>query len=86
MTALALQSVDLFAGAGGWSHGWRMATGAEPMLAVNHCAHAVRLHELNHPSTQHFLEGPKSDQIARIGNSVVPQVAAALVRANTGVA
>lgn len=56
MTALALQSVDLFAGAGGWSHGWRMATGAEPMLAVNHCAHAVRLHELNHPSTQHFLE------------------------------
>lgn len=28
------------------------------------------------------LEGTKSQQIARVGNSVVPQVAAALVRAN----
>jgi site-specific DNA-cytosine methylase len=36
--------VDLFAGAGGWSHGWRTATGTEPMLGVNHCAHAVHLH------------------------------------------
>lgn len=51
-----MNAVDLFAGAGGWSHGWREATGCEPVVAVNHCAHAVRLHTLNHPSTRHFLE------------------------------
>ena len=48
-----MNAVDLFAGAGGWSHGWRCATGSEPMLAVNHCDHAIRLHKLNHPGTQH---------------------------------
>jgi DNA (cytosine-5)-methyltransferase 1 len=51
-----LNAVDLFAGAGGWSHGWREATGVEPLVAVNHCAHAVHLHRLNHPTTEHFLE------------------------------
>jgi len=49
-----LNAVDLFAGAGGWSHGWRMATGTEPLLAVNHCAHAIHLHTLNHPGTEHL--------------------------------
>jgi DNA (cytosine-5)-methyltransferase 1 len=48
-----LNAVDLFAGAGGWSHGWRLATGCEPMLAVNHCDHAIRLHTLNHPGCEH---------------------------------
>lgn len=48
-----MNAVDLFAGAGGWSHGWRMATGCEPMLAVNHCDHAIHLHRLNHPGTEH---------------------------------
>lgn len=51
-----MNAVDLFAGAGGWSHGWRLATGREPLLAVNHCPHAVQLHRLNHPATEHFLE------------------------------
>lgn len=51
-----MNAVDLFAGAGGWSHGWRMATGREPLVAVNHCAHAIHLHTLNHPETEHFLE------------------------------
>jgi len=51
-----MNAVDLFAGAGGWSHGWRIATGSEPLLAVNHCPHAVQLHSLNHPGTEHFLE------------------------------
>lgn len=51
-----MNAVDLFAGAGGWSHGWRVATGREPLLAVNHCAHAVHLHRLNHPATEHYLE------------------------------
>ena len=49
-----MNAVDLFAGAGGWSHGWRMATGTEPLLAVNHCAHAIHLHTLNHPGTEHL--------------------------------
>lgn len=51
-----MNAVDLFAGAGGWSLGWEDATGNSPVVAVNHCAHAVHLHTLNHPSTQHFLE------------------------------
>lgn len=51
-----MNAVDLFAGAGGWSHGWRLATGREPLLAVDHCPHAVHLHRLNHPATEHFLE------------------------------
>lgn len=51
-----MNSVDLFAGAGGWSHGWREATGHEPLVAVNHDPHAVHLHKLNHPGTEHFLE------------------------------
>lgn len=51
-----MNAVDLFAGAGGWSHGWRLATGSEPLLAVNHCPHAIHLHRLNHPETEHFLE------------------------------
>lgn len=51
-----MNAVDLFAGAGGWSHGWREATDCEPMVAVNHDPHAIELHTLNHPATQHFLE------------------------------
>jgi len=51
-----LNLVDLFAGAGGWSHGWRLATGHEPLVAVNHCAHAIHLHRLNHPGTEHWPE------------------------------
>jgi DNA (cytosine-5)-methyltransferase 1 len=49
-----VNAVDLFAGAGGWSHGWRMATGCEPIVAVNHCDHAIHLHRLNHPGTEHW--------------------------------
>lgn len=51
-----MNAVDLFAGAGGWSHGWREATDCEPMIAVNHDPHAVHLHRLNHPGTEHWLE------------------------------
>ena len=51
---MSLACVDLFAGAGGWSHGWRMATGREPLVAVNHCDHAIHLHRLNHPGTEHW--------------------------------
>ena len=51
-----MNAVDLFAGAGGWSLGFEQASGCSPLVAVNHCEHAVHLHTLNHPSTQHFLE------------------------------
>lgn len=50
----APQAVDLFAGAGGWSTGWRSATGHEPMVAVNHDPQAIYLHSLNHPKTEHY--------------------------------
>lgn len=53
---MSLSCVDIFAGCGGWSHGWRMATGVEPLVAVNHCAHAIHLHTLNHPHTEHHHE------------------------------
>lgn len=55
-----MRAVDLFAGAGGWSLGWQQATGVSPVAAVNHCAHAVRLHALNHPDTRHFCESVQS--------------------------
>lgn len=51
-----MNAVDLFSGAGGWSQGWADATGCQPIVAVNHDAHAVHLHRLNHPATDHFLE------------------------------
>lgn len=51
-----MNAVDLFAGAGGWSLGFEQSAGCSPIVAVNHCAHAVHLHRLNHPGTQHFLE------------------------------
>lgn len=53
---MTLHAVDLFAGAGGWSLGWQMASGSSPIVAVNHCAHAVRLHTINHPDTEHYCE------------------------------
>ena len=51
-----LVSVDLFAGGGGASLGIQLATGRSPIVAVNHCAHAIELHQLNHPDTLHFQE------------------------------
>lgn len=48
--------VDLFAGGGGFSEGFQRATGVPPMVAVNHDADAIRMHEENHPETQHYQE------------------------------
>ena len=45
--------VDLFAGGGGASEGFRMAFGRGPDVAVNHCHHAIQMHALNHPETHH---------------------------------
>ncbi len=48
--------IDLFAGGGGASEGMRRATGFHPVVAVNHCDDAIRMHAANHPETMHFRE------------------------------
>jgi DNA (cytosine-5)-methyltransferase 1 len=47
--------VDCFAGAGGASLGIEKALGRAVDAAVNHSALMVRLHELNHPDTRHYV-------------------------------
>lgn len=46
--------IDLFAGGGGASHGIRAALGVSPVVAINHCSHAIAMHTLNHPETEHY--------------------------------
>lgn len=48
-----IRFVDLFAGGGGASEGIRSA-GAKVVLAANHCEHAIRMHEENHPDAIHL--------------------------------
>jgi len=50
-----VKCVDLFAGAGGFSTGARMA-GAEVVWAANHWPAAVEAHRLNHPETLHACQ------------------------------
>lgn len=47
-------SVDLFAGGGGASCGYEIATGRNVDVAVNHDRDAVAMHEANHPQTRHL--------------------------------
>jgi DNA (cytosine-5)-methyltransferase 1 len=47
--------VDLFAGGGGMSTAMREAFGREPDIAINHNEHAISIHRVNHPKTQHFI-------------------------------
>lgn len=62
-------AIDLFAGAGGFSTGAKMA-GVDVVWAANHWPDAVRIHAANHPTTQHacqdlqqadFREAPAHD-------------------------
>ncbi|MCQ9618341.1 DNA cytosine methyltransferase [Paenalcaligenes niemegkensis] len=46
--------VDLFAGGGGWSTAFEMATGQHPHIAINHDADAISMHVANHPQTKHY--------------------------------
>lgn len=46
--------LDYFAGAGGASCGIEQALGRAPDVAINHCPHAVEVHKLNHPATDHY--------------------------------
>lgn len=48
--------VDMFAGGGGASEGYFMATGRHPDIAVNHDPIAIAMHKLNHPGTRHYEE------------------------------
>lgn len=50
-----LKCVDLFAGAGGFSEGAKLA-GAEVVWAANHWPLAVKYHAANHPATQHVCQ------------------------------
>jgi DNA (cytosine-5)-methyltransferase 1 len=61
--------IDLFAGAGGFSHGARLA-GLQVLWAANHWPTAVQWHSANHPHTGHacqdlqqfnFTEAPAHD-------------------------
>jgi DNA (cytosine-5)-methyltransferase 1 len=47
---------DNFAGGGGASLGYWLATGRHPEGAVNHCRAAIKIHTTNHPHTEHWIE------------------------------
>lgn len=49
-------TVDNFAGGGGASTGIEEALGRPVDFAINHDIDAIRMHEVNHPHTQHFCE------------------------------
>lgn len=50
------RAIDLFAGGGGVSHGIYLATGSEPLVAVNHSAAALAMHAANHRNTIHVCK------------------------------
>lgn len=50
-----LTAIDLFAGAGGFTTGARMA-GLDVTWAANHWESAVRIHAANHPETSHVCQ------------------------------
>ena len=50
-----MKAIDLFAGAGGFSTGARMA-GIDVVWAANHWPAAVEIHAANHPETQHICQ------------------------------
>ena len=46
--------VDNFAGGGGASTGIEQALGRAVDIAINHDEQAIRMHEVNHPTTKHI--------------------------------
>lgn len=48
--------IDQFAGGGGASLGIEMALGRSPDIAINHDPEAVAMHQVNHPTTEHYCE------------------------------
>tara|TARA_R110000851_G_scaffold120002_2_gene248112 strand:- start:2226 stop:3677 length:1452 start_codon:yes stop_codon:yes gene_type:complete len=53
--AVPYRTVDLFAGGGGASLGFKQALGVSPLFALNHDEVAIRMHEANHPETEHAI-------------------------------
>lgn len=49
-------AVDNFAGGGGASTGYEMATGLSVDIAINHDPAAIAMHKVNHPDTEHYCE------------------------------
>lgn len=49
-------TVDNFAGGGGFSTGYEMATGRSVDIAINHDPKAITMHKANHPKTKHYCE------------------------------
>lgn len=47
--------VDIFAGGGGWSTAYEMATGQHVHIAINHNPAALSMHEVNHPQAKHLI-------------------------------
>ena len=47
-------AVDLFAGGGGASTGFELATGRVMDIAINHSHDAILMHKTNHPYTEHY--------------------------------
>lgn len=48
--------VDCFAGGGGWSVGFELATSKIIDIAINHDPDAILMHRTNHPYTKHYCE------------------------------
>ena len=48
--------IDSFAGGGGASTGIEQAIGRSVDIAINHDVDAIRMHEINHPTTTHYCE------------------------------
>jgi DNA (cytosine-5)-methyltransferase 1 len=48
--------VDNFAGGGGASTGIELATGESVDIAINHDPEAIKMHKINHPTTEHYCE------------------------------
>lgn len=48
--------IDNFAGWGGASQGLFKATGRHPNVAIDHWRTGIRIHTVNHPETEHFVE------------------------------
>ncbi len=47
--------VDIFAGGGGWSTAYEIATGQHVHDSINHDANALSMHAVNHPQTRHHI-------------------------------
>jgi DNA (cytosine-5)-methyltransferase 1 len=53
---MRLLIVDNFAGGGGASTGIEMAIGRSVDIAINHDEMAIKMHQVNHPDTKHYIE------------------------------